>query len=185
MKNEEAVNRIRDVIRRQHKAPSTEETYVFWLRRFTAALRLMPATLTSEKKLECFLTDLARRHNVSASSQNQALNAILFFYPEVLGQTIGNVNALRAKRPVHARHAPTVADTRLLLQTIRNVGGYQTNLVARLLYGCGLRVSEPLNLRIKDVNLDQFRLCMRGAKGGSDRFVALPVSLVADLKTQM
>jgi len=86
----------------------------------------MPSTLTSEKKLERFLTDLARRHDVSASSQNQALNAILFFYREVLGQTVGNVNALRAKRPVHARHAPTLADTQLLLQTIRNVGDYRS-----------------------------------------------------------
>ena len=72
MKTEEAVSRIRDVLRRQHKALSTEEAYVFWLRRYTAALAVMPATLTSEKKLEDFLTELARRHNVSSSSQNQA-----------------------------------------------------------------------------------------------------------------
>jgi integron integrase len=185
MKTEEALSRIRDVIRRQHKALATEETYVFWLRRYIRALREMPGYLPSEKKLECFLTDLARCYDVSASSQNQALNAILFFYREVLGQTIGNINSLRAKRPVHARHAPTVAETQLLLHTIRNVGGYPTNLIARLLYGCGLRLCEPLNLRIKDVNLDQLRLCIRGAKGGNDRFVALPVSLVADLKKQM
>jgi len=108
-----------------------------------------------------------------------------FSTARVLGQTLGNINSLRAKRPVHARHAPTVADTRLLLQTIRNVGVYPTKLISRLLYGCGMRVSEPLNLRIKDVNLDQFRLCIHGAKGGTDRFVALPVSLVADLKKQM
>jgi integrase len=66
-------------------------------------------------------------------------------------------------------------------ETIRDVGGYPANLIAGLLYGCGLRLNEPLNLRIKDVNLDQLRLCIRGAKGGNDRFVALPVSLVAEL----
>jgi integrase len=78
-----------------------------------------------------------------------------------------------AKRPVQARHAPTVSETQLLLQTIRNEGGYPTNLIARMLYGCGLRVSEPLNLRIKDVNLNQGSLCIRGAKGGKDRMVPL------------
>ena len=115
---------MREVIRRQHKALSTEDCYVFWLRRFMTALLEMPEGLSSEKKLEQFLTHLARDRDVSASTQNQALNAILFFYREVLGQTIGNVNALRANRPVHERHTPTVSETQLLLQTIRNEGGY-------------------------------------------------------------
>ena len=83
----------------------------------------MPKGLSSEKKIERFLTDLARHDGVSASSQNQAFNAILFFYRVVLDQTIGRVDALRAQRPVHMRHAPTVSDTQALLQTIRNVGG--------------------------------------------------------------
>src|SRR5262249_4008185 len=135
MKTQEAISRVRDVLRRQHKALSTEETYVFWLRRYTTALRHMSPTLTSEKKVEAFLTDLARRYDVSASSQNQALNAILFFYRQVLGQTLGNIDALRAKRLAHLRHAPTPRETHLLLQAIRNVGGYPTNLIARLLYG--------------------------------------------------
>src|SRR5437773_2367433 len=73
-----AILRLRQVIRRQHKAIATEETYVFWLRRYMAAVDRMPATLASNKKLEQFLTDLACLHNVSASTQNQAPNAILF-----------------------------------------------------------------------------------------------------------
>ena len=141
--------------------------------------------LSSEKKLEQFLTDLALHRDISASTQNQALNAILFFYQEVLGQPLGNVNALRAKRPVHARHAPTIGEIQLLLQTVRNEGGYPTNLIARLLYGCGLRVSEPLNLRVKDVHLQKRCLCIRGAKGGNDRMVPLPASLVGELEQQM
>ncbi len=125
----------------------------------------MPKDLSSEKKLERFLTDLACKHDLSAVSQNQAFNAILFFYRDVLGRQLGNVNALRAQRPMRERHAPSVTDTKLLLQTIRNEGGYPTNLIARMLYGCGLRVSEPLNLRIKDINLERCRVCIRGAKG--------------------
>jgi len=185
MNTTQAICRMREVIRRQHKALSTEDCYVFWLRRYMTALRQMPAGLSSEKKLEQFLTDLARHRDVSASTQNQALNAILFFYRDILGQTIGNVNALRAKRLVHARHAPTVGETQLLLQTIRNENGYPTNLIARLLYGCGLRVSEPLNLRIKDLNLERHSLCIRGAKGGNDRVVPLPASLLPELTQQM
>jgi len=185
MNSEQAINRARDVIRRQHKALSTEETYLSWLRRYMAALREMPEALSSEKKIECFLTDLARYRDVSASSQNQALNAILFFYRDVLVQTIGKVDALRAQRPVHLRHAPTIGETQQLLQTIRNLGGYPTTLIAKMLYGCGLRVTEHLNLRIKDINLERRKLCIRGAKGGNDRMVALPASLVPELIQQI
>ena len=185
MNSTNAIERLREVLRRQHKALSTEECYVFWLRRYMAVLPTMPLGLSSEAKLERFLTELACRHNVSASTQNQAFNAILFFYREVLAELIGRVSALRAKRPVHERHAPTVTETHGLLRAIRNEGGYPTNLIARLLYGCGLRVSEPLNLRIKDMDLERGRLTIRGAKGGSDRVVALPSSLVPELVQQM
>src|ERR1035441_5655891 len=110
MNTAQAICRMREVIRRQHKALSTEECYVFWLRRYLTALREMPEGLASEKKLEQSPTDLARRRDVSASTQNQAFNAILFFYRQVLAQPIGNVDTLRAERPVPERHAPTVAD---------------------------------------------------------------------------
>jgi len=185
MNTSQAICRVREVLRRQHKALSTEDCYTFWLRRYMRALLERPEGLSSEKKLEQFLSDLARHRDVSASTQNQALNAILFFYREVLGQSIGNVNALRAKRPVQERHAPTVSETQLLLQTIRNEGGYPTKLIARMLYGCGLRVTEPLNLRIKDLNLERRTLCIRGAKGGNDRVVPWPESLVPELTQQM
>jgi site-specific recombinase XerD len=107
------------------------------------ALNSMPATLSSEQKLELFLTNLARHRDLSANSQNQALNAVLYFYKEVLDQPLQGVDAIRAKRPARLRHAPTVAETQDLLQTIRDRAGSPTNLIARLLYGCGLRVTEP------------------------------------------
>ena len=185
MNTAQAIDRMRQVIRLQHKALATEDSYVLWLRRYINALRHMPPQLPSEKKLETFLTDLAVAHDVSASTQNQAFNAILYFYNHVLNQPLSNVNALRAQRPAHERHAPTPADTGALLQTIRNHGGYPTNLIARLLYGCGLRVCEPLDLRIKDVDLPRRRLCIRGAKGGKDRFVVLPTALITELTQQM
>jgi hypothetical protein len=75
-----AIERLRDVLRRQHMALATESTYVHWLRQYMTALSSMPATLSSEQKLELFLTNLARHRDLSASSQNQALNAVLYFY---------------------------------------------------------------------------------------------------------
>jgi integrase len=185
MKEAQAIDRMRQVIRRQHKALATEDAYVLWLRRYMRALRQMPLRLSSEKKLEKFLTDLALERDVSASTQNQAFNALVFFYKVVLGQPLGDVNALRAHRPVHERHAPTPAETSALLQTVPNQGGYATNLVSRMLYGCGLRVSEPLNLRIKDIDLERRRFCIRGAKGGKDRVVAIPLTLISELTQQM
>ncbi|HWH71648.1 MAG TPA: tyrosine-type recombinase/integrase [Candidatus Sulfotelmatobacter sp.] len=161
-----------------------QESYVHWLRHDMGAIQTMPAGWTSEKKLERFLTQLAVQRQVAASTQNQAFNAILFFYKEVLGKPLQNVQALRATRPAHLRHAPTVSETRALLLAVRDRGGYPTSLVSHLLYGCGLRVSEPLNLRIKDVNLEQARLVIRGAKGGKDRVVSLPPSLKAEMERQ-
>jgi integron integrase len=180
-----AIERLRDVLRRQHLAIATESTYVYWLRHYVSALNSMPPALSSEQKLELFLTNLARHRDLSANSQNQAFNAVLYFYKEVLRQPLQNVDALRAKRPARLRHAPTVAETQALLQTIKDRAGYPTNLIARLIYGCGLRVTEPLNLRIKDVNLEQSCLFLVGAKGGKDRVVTLPKSLVPEIVQQL
>lgn len=156
-----------------------------WLGHYMRALRHMPVSLTSEQKMERFLSDLAIKKDISASTQNQAFNAILFFYRAVLGVQLKNINALRAQRPPHLRHAPTVDETRALIAAVRDVGGYPVNLIVRLLYGCGLRVTEPLNLRIKDVDLANGKLFIMSAKGGKDRVVALPCSLVAEIRAQM
>jgi len=185
MTTADAIMRLRNVLRRQHKALATEDAYVHWLRRYMAAIRQMPNALPSEKKLERFITELARTRNSAASTQNQAFNAIAFFYKEVLGHPLQSVDALRANRPAHLRHAPTVDEVRTLLQSVRDVFGYPTNLVSRLLYGCGLRVTEPLNLRVKDLDLERGRIGIRGAKGGKDRIVALPCSLTDELKQQL
>jgi integron integrase len=180
-----AIEQLRGVLRRQHKSLGTESNYIFWLRHYVIALNSIPASFTSEQKLERFLTDLARHRDLAASSQNQAFNAVLFFYKEVLRQPLQGVDALRARRPVRLRHAPTVTETQALLQTVCDRAGYPTNLIARLLYGCGLRVTEPLNLRIKDVNFEKPSLFLVGAKGGKDRVVSLPKSLVPEIVQQM
>jgi site-specific recombinase XerD len=96
-----------------------------------------------------------------------------------------NVQALRARRPVQIRHAPTLVETRQLLKTIPSDATFATSLAMRLLYSCGLRVSEPLNLPIKDVNLETAQLTIRTAKGGKDRVVAIPYSALEDVREQI
>ena len=119
-----AIEQLRCVLRRQHKALSTESAYIFWLRRYVEALDKVPDSLSSEQKLEQFLSNLARHQDVAASTQNQALNAILYFYKEVLGKPLQGIDALRAKRPPRMRHAPTVAQTRAVLQSVPDISGY-------------------------------------------------------------
>jgi len=108
-----------------------------------------------------------------------------FSTKDVLGTPLKAVDALRATRPERVRHAPTVEETRALIAAVQSVAGYPTNLVTRLLYGCGLRVSEPLNLRVKDVSFADGRLFIMGGKGRKDRVVALPCSVTEDLKSQL
>lgn len=181
----QAITQMRQVLRRQHKSLSTEETYVHWLRHFIGALSQMPRDLPSEQKVERFLTSLALKRQVAASTQNQAFNAIMYFYKEVLRRPLQEVQALRVKRPAHMRHAPTLDETRALLQAVQARGGYPTRLVTRLLYGCGLRVCEPLNLRVKDLDLQKGTMVIRGAKGGKDRLVLVPASVKPELEHQL
>lgn len=184
MKLELAIQQLRSVLRRKHLSLSTEDNYVSWLVRFARFVRERSPEGRPEQKMERFLTQLAQQ-DVSASTQNQAFCALLFFYREVQKVTLGKVDSLRAKKPVHLRYAPEVHEVRQLLAGIEDVGDYPTRLIVRLLYGCGLRVSEPLNLRVKDVILAESKLIIRGAKGGKDRFVSIPCSLVAELRAQL
>lgn len=179
------VNRARDVIRRQHKAIATEQSYCGWLARYFNFIYGLPRELSSEQKAERFLTHLAKTRDVSASTQNGAFHAIRFFYQDVIGKPLERVDALRATRPDQVRRAPTVSDTRRLLADIRDVSGYPTNLITRLIYGCGLRVSEPLELRVKDLQFEDSKLFIMGGKGRKDRVVSLPCSLVTELQEQL
>lgn len=185
MKTEIAIQQLRAVIRRQHLSLATEETYCQWLRRFARFVleRCAPQD-PAERKLELFLTQLAHQ-DVSASTQNQAFCALLFFYRQVLKIEIGKVDSLRAKKPEQLRYAPEAHEVRALISALQNVGGYPTALIVKLLYGCGLRVTEPLNLRLKDILPSESKLIIRGAKGGKDRFVGIPCSLAGELKAQI
>jgi integron integrase len=180
----QAVERLTDVIRRKHLSLSTEHSYRAWLKRYCAHLNKLPPQLASEQKLERFLTTLAK-DDVAASTQNQAFNAIIFFYKEVAKTELKNIQSLRARRPQQLRHAPTRDEALRLMKAVQTDAPVEVGLAVQLLYGCGLRVSEPLNLRIRDVNFETGQLTIRAAKGGKDRYVSIPHSLAAALNEQM
>ncbi len=185
MKLEIALETLRNVIRRKHFSLATERSYLMWVSRYSKfVLAQCQSEQTPAQKLEAFLTQLAKQE-VSASTQNQAFNALIFFYREVVKVEVGKVDSLRAKQPVHLRFAPEAAEVRKLITSLQDVGGYRTSLIVKLIYGCGLRVSEPLNLRVKDVLLEDSKLVICGAKGGKDRFVSIPCSLSTELAVQL
>lgn len=185
LNKQQALSKLVETLRLQRKAISTERCYTQWVGSYIEWLKKHGLGLPdSHARFEAYLTHLANRR-VSASTQNQAFNAINYFYRMVLKEEIKNVRALRAKQSQHHRTALSRADTLNLLERVTDRSGYPTRLVARLLYGCGLRVSEPLNLRVKDVDVANSRLIIRGAKGGKDRTVSVPCSLMAEIKNQI
>jgi integrase len=175
-------------IRLLHYALTTEDIYCHWIGRYYDFCLNQPASLAPERKTEAFLTDLAVRLRVAARTQSQAFSAVLFLYKEVLESPLGDVSALRAKRPIHERVSPSREQVRLLRQTLEDTPGTPARLLVDLLYGCGMRVSEPVELRIKDIFWEEGptgQLVIRGAKGGKDRRVPIPTVCVGPLRLQI
>jgi integrase len=143
------LDRVREIIRIKHYSYRTEETYVFWVRHYILFHDKQHPKDMNSPEIEAFLSHLAIKENVAASTQNQALSALLFLYREVLNLELNApVDAIRAKRP---RYLPTVLTKEEVVEVIRHLSGtYQ--LVVQLLYGSGLRLSEALQLRIKDLD---------------------------------
>lgn len=184
----ETLQKCADLLRFKHYALTTERcycqhigSYIDWLVEHRETIGKLSE---SGDKVQAFLTSMANR-GCAASTQNQAFNALLFLYEQVRGEKLPEVQALRAKESRHKRTALPKEQTMALLKAVPDVGGYPTQLVAWLLYGCALRVSEPLNLRIKDVDTKVWRLTLRGCKGGKDRTVIVPVCLREGLARQM
>ncbi|MGH9367689.1 MAG: integron integrase, partial [Thermoanaerobaculia bacterium] len=169
---------MREAIRARHYSLRTEEAYVAWIRRFILFHRKRHPAEMGEAEINAFLSDLAVRGHVAASTQNQALAALLFLYRNVLQQPLPAVEGVvRAKRP---RHLPVVM-TRAEVRTVLGFLGGPPKLVATLLYGSGLRLLEGLRLRVKDVEFGLNQIVVRDAKGNRDRIVPLPMVVRAVL----
>lgn len=175
--------RIRDACRTRHYSLSTERVYVSWYKQFVRWSGLKhPATLGGDM-VERWLSHLATEREVSASTQRQALAAILFLYQQVLGLQLPWLdNITRAKQPQRLPCVLTRPETQRVLAELPHT---TTGLILRLAYGGGLRLSEALRLRVKDVDLDGLTLTIRDGKGGKDRTTVLPSSLVPALAAQM
>jgi len=179
---------VRSKVRLLHFALGTEDAYCGWVARYYDFCKYIPADLPGEQKAARFLTDLAVRCRLAARTQNQAFAALLFLYKQVLGKPLKEVDALRAKRPRFERVSPSKEQIRLFRGAVEDTPATPARLIVDLLYGCGLRVSEPLEMRIKDVLWGEGtrgHLLIRGAKGGKDRRVPIPQCCVAPLRLQI
>jgi integron integrase len=172
------LDQMRLALRRKHYSQSTERSYVNWVRRFILFHgKRHPRTLDTPE-VEVFLTHLAARAKVAASTQNQALNALLFLYNQVLHKPLTEpIHALRAKR---RKPVPVVLSQKEVRRLLDGMQG-QNQLIAQLLYGSGLRISECLRLRVKDLDFDQNQIFVHDGKGAKDRVTMLPLALIQPL----
>ncbi len=165
------LDRVRQAIRARHYSPSTEQAYVAWIRRFIFFHGKRHPTEMGEPEVNQFLTHLAVHEHVAASTQNQALAALLFLYDKVLNRPLGQIEGIvRARRP---RRLPVVL-TRQEVRTVLDQMDGTPRLVCTLLYGSGLRLLECLCLRVKDVDFQRNEILVRDGKGGKDRVTMLP-----------
>jgi integron integrase len=176
------IDAVRDRLRVKHYSLRTEQAYLYWIRRYIRACGGRHPRELDGVAVEGFLSSLATRDEVSASTQNQALSALLFLYREVLGIKLPWMeNVVRAKR---TRRLPVVLSKGEVALLLRNLAGREW-LMAALMYGSGLRLMECLRLRVKDVDLARNEIIVRCGKGGKDRRTVLPATLREPLARQV
>ncbi|TWO72521.1 integron integrase [Caenimonas sedimenti] len=176
------LDQVRERARYLHYSLSTEKAYLYWVRFFIRWHGLKHPRDMGAAHVEAFLAMLATERHVSPSTHNQALSAILFLYREVLAIKLPWLDNMQ--RPMRAKRIPAVLTREEVAALLARMDG-ETGLVARLLYGTGMRLMEGLRLRIKDVDFDRQAIIVRQAKGNKDRVVMLPHSLADALRQQL
>jgi integron integrase len=177
------LDQMREVMRLKHYSIRTERSYCDWVRRYVKfhEMRNREEMFPAEPKMEAFLSNLAVAGKVAVSTQNQAFNALLFVYREVLRAQIGNIDSVRATRPVRV---PTVLTPDEARQVIAAMSG-TPQLVVKLIYGGGLRLLEALRLRVQDADFGMKQLTVRDGKGAKDRYTMLPESVIPVLREHL
>jgi len=175
------LDQLREALRLKHYSYRTEEAYVDWVRRFILFHGKRHPAEMGAPEIHAFLAHLAQEKNVSASTQNQALSALLFLYREVLHKEMDPVLLPSAKRP---QRLPTVLTRDEVLRLLSHLDGTY-KLMAQLLYGSGLRLMECLRLRIKDIDFEYRTITVRDGKGEKDRVVPLPEAVIPQLRRQI
>jgi len=177
--NPKLIEQVRNVMRFKHYSLRTERTYWDWIERFIRFQGMCHPREMGEAEVGAFLTHLAREGKVAASTQNQALSALLFLYKEVLKQEFGWLEGVeRAKKPARL---PVVLTRDEVHKIFAHLHG-TTRLMAGLLYGSGLRLMECVRLRVKDVDFGYARITVRDGKGARDRITMLPLNVAAPLE---
>jgi hypothetical protein len=178
------LSRCHEILRLRHYALRTEECYVGWIKRFILFHgKRHPAELGAAE-IEAFLTHLAVHDHVAASTQNQAFNALVFLYRQVLEIDLPRIDAVRARRPARLPVVMSRAEVRQVLEGVTGACGL-FRLLSELQYGTGLRVLESCRVHVHDVDLGRGQLLVRDGKGGKDRVVMLPRSLRTRLAEQL
>jgi integron integrase len=181
-KSKKLLDQVRDAIRLKHYSDCTGKSYVRWIRRYILFHNKRHPKDMGVPEIEAFLTHLAVKENVAASTQNQALSALLFLYREVLKQDMAFVpNSIRAQRP---KRLPTVLTKEEVQKVIGLMRGTH-QLMAKLLYGSGLHLMECVQLRVKDIDFGQRQIVVRDSKGMTDRVTMLPNTLTEPLQEHL
>lgn len=182
MKKSPLLERLRTTIRVRHYSYRTEKRYVHWVKRFILFHNKRHPAEMGAPEVGAFLTALAVDGRVAASTQNQALNALIFFYRHVMERDIGLIEGVvRAKRP---QRLPVVLSPSEVAAILQHLDGDHW-LIGNLLYGAGLRLMEGLRLRIKDLDFERRSLTVRDGKGGKDRITVLPQRLIPNLRNHL
>ncbi len=177
------LDQVRDAIRLKHYSVRTETCYVDWIKRYILFHNKRHPKDMDGAEIESFLTHLATVRNVSASTQNQAFSALLFLYKHVLHQDLTiPIDSVRAKSP---RHLPTVMTKDEAMRLIGEIPPSTHLLMAKLLFGTGIRLMECLRLRVKDIDYEQNIIVVRDGKGGKDRVTVFPESLKIPIRQQL
>ena len=175
------LDQVRALIRAQNKSWATEKTYIYWIKAFILYHNKRHPKDMGAREVEGFLSYLAVQRNASPSTQGTALNALVFLYKQFLSVELGELDFRRSRRQ---RRIPVVFSDREAKAVINALSGVY-RLMAQLMYGCGLRVSECLCLRLKDIDFDAHCIVVREGKGKKDRRTVLPTSLCGGLKQQI
>lgn len=176
------LDQLREALRSRHYSPRTEQTYCHWTRRYVRFHNVRHPAEMGEVQINAFLTHLAVKEEVSASTQNQALSALLFLYRHVIGREVGELgDVIRARKP---KRLPVVMTPQEAREVLKQLTGDKW-LIASLLYGAGLRLMECLRLRVQDLDFSGGEILVRDGKGAKDRVTMLPRSLSEPLQLHL
>lgn len=181
-KEKKLLDIVREKIRIRHYSLKTERAYIGWIKRYIFHHKLRHPKEMGKPEIEAFLTHLAVEDHVAPATQNQAFNALLFLYEQVLEISLKtqNIQALRAKQKKHVPVVLSKDETKAVIQHLED----PYRLIVKMLYGCGLRMNEALKLRVKDIDFALEKVYIYDSKSQNDRVLPLPKSLKIELQAQ-